>query len=436
MNQSNFGLLFSSKDLFHRLCFLLVALLVYRIGTFITLPSVNPAHVSEIFSANLSSGIIGMFNTFSGGALGRMTLFALNVMPYIVSSIVVQIFFSMLKSEGKVSAEFMNESRLSFYSKLVALFLAFFQGFIIVAGLERTKAFVGGNEEFYSLLKYTSVLTLVCGTFSLIWLGQQINSRGIGNGMSLIIFAGIVAEMPAIFGNLFSGIGSPGSGILGIFVSLSLLVFVVFLVVLVERASKNIPVHYPRRRTWGSTHGDAASNIPVKINVSGVIPPIFANALILFPLTLANFSAESHLGEFIIRYFSVGQPLYFLLHSCLLVFFCFFYSDFVFNTTEISDSLKKGEAIVAGRRPGISTKRHLDYVLRRITVVGAAYLVCICVVPEIFRNYFGFDAIISGTSLLIIVNVITDLLSQIQVLLFSSHYSSFLKKGGMVFNKR
>lgn len=436
MNHPNVGSLFSSKDLLHRFMFLLVVLLIYRFGTFVTLPSVNPAHVSEVFAANLSSGIIGMFNTFSGGALGRMTVFALNIMPYIVSSIVVQVFFSMLKSEGKVTSDSVSESKLSFYAKLVALFLAFFQGFVIVVGLEKARAFVGGNEGFYLSLKYTSVVTLVCGTFSLIWLGQQINSSGIGNGISMIIFAGIVAEMPAIFGNLFSGIGVSGSGVFSIFTSLFLLTFIILLVVLVEGSYRNIAVSYPRRKGWNGSHGDTSSNIPMKINVSGVIPPIFASAVILFPLTLASFSPDSLFGGFFIKYFSAGQPLYFLFYSCIVMFFCFFYSDFVFNATEISDSLKKSEAIVAGRRPGVATKKYLEYILVRITVVGSIYLVFVCVVPEIFRSRFGFDAVVGGASILIIVNVITDLLSQIQVHLFSSHYSSFFKKGGVLLNKR
>ncbi|AHX11228.1 preprotein translocase, SecY subunit [Neorickettsia helminthoeca str. Oregon] len=435
MSRVNFDPFFSSKDLINRVLFLLMVLVVYRFGTFITLPSVNPARVSEIFAANLSSGVIGMFNTFSGGALGRMTLFALNIMPYIVSSIIVQVFFSMLKSEGKISSESISESKLSFYSKILALFLSVFQGFVIVIGLEKSQAFIGGSTEFYSLLRYLSVLSLVCGTFCLIWLGQQINTKGIGNGISMIIFTGIVAEMPSLFGNLFMGIGFSGSGLFNILGSLFLFTFIVALIVLVERSYRNIPVSYPRRRNWGAMY-DSSSGIPVKLNVSGVIPPIFASALILFPLTLANFSSDGWLGGFFIKYFSAGQPLYFLLYSVLIVFFCFFYSDFVFNTKEISESLKKSEAIVAGRRPGVSTKNYLDYVLNRITVIGALYLVFVCVVPEVSRNYFGFNAVVSGASLLIIINVITDLITQIQVHLFSSQYASFAKKGGLVFNKR
>jgi preprotein translocase subunit SecY len=429
----NFSSLLNSKDFKSRLFYLVIVLIIYRFGTFITLPGIDSEYVTEIFNNNFSSGIVGMFNLFSGGALGRMTIFALNVMPYIVSSIIVQIFISSLKNEGKISDDF-NSKKINFYSKVCAIFLSFIQAFIVIAGLEKMGAFTASKQDFGYLLRYLSIFSLVCGTLFLVWLGDQITLKGVGNGISMIIFAGIVSELPSSISKLFILTKFSETYLIKIFLVIIILMILVLLIILFERSYRNIQVNYPRNHYSRDKFNKNSSHIPIKINVSGVIPPIFANALLLFPLTIANFAKGSVISDFIIKNFSVGQVPYFIFYISMICFFCFFYSDFVFNTKEISDSLKKNSGIIAGKRPGIITKQYLDFVLRRITVVGSIYLAFVCVMPEFLRLYFNLYFFLNGTSLLIIVNVIIELLSQVQIYIFNSQYSTLLKQKRFIIN--
>lgn len=429
----NLSSLLSSGDFKNRLWFLLLALIVYRFGTFITLPGIDASYVSDIFNSNFSSGILGMFDMFSGGALGRMTIFALNVMPYIVSSIVVQIITSSLKSEGKISDDF-NAKKINFYSKLCSIVLSFIQGFIVISGLEKMGAFTPSKQPVGYLLKYLAIFSLICGTMFLVWLGDQITSKGIGNGLSMIIFAGIVSELPSSISKLFVLTKFSDGYAIKLFLLFAILLALVLIVILCERSYRNIQVNYPRSH-YREKFKSNSSNIPIKINVSGVIPPIFANALLLFPLTIANFAKNSWFGDFVMANFSSGQPLYFVFYISMICFFCFFYSDFVFNTKEIADSLKKNSGIISGKRPGVITKRYLDFVLNRVTAIGSVYLAFICVVPEFLRSYFNMYFFLGGTSILIIVNVIIEILSQIQIYIFNTQYSSLLKHKRFIVNK-
>lgn len=421
------SLLFKSKDLKWRLLFVLCALIIYRFGCYVTLPGIDSNYIADLFQNSLAAGFLGMFNLFSGGALGRMTIFALNIMPYIVSSIILQISVSALKNEGKLSED-IEAKKLSFYSKLLTMVLAFVQGFIIVIGLEKIGAFPKSGEQIDLLLRFLSVITLVGGTMFLVWLGDQITNHGIGNGISLIIFSGIIAEMPASFSNIFLMGRLGDGGFLKIIITLLLIFLTLILVIFCERSYRYINVSYPRRQIRNRIYNDSTSHIPVKLNMAGVIPPIFANALLLFPLTIANFNKESAVGEFILRNFSVGQPLYLGFYAIMIVFFCFFYSDFVFNTKEIAESLKKNGGIIIGKRPGRVTKEYLDYIIKRLTIIGAIYLSFVCVVPELLRAYYYIPFAIGGTSLLILVNVIIELFMQVQTYLFSSQYSNLLEK--------
>lgn len=421
---------FFSGDFLRRVGFLIFALLLYRFGGFITIPLVDPSYLGGLLSQTFGSGIFGTFDLFAGGALGRMTIFALNVMPYIVSSIVVQIFIALLKSEGKIDSGF-DHSKVSFYSRILCIFLSLFQASVMIFGLQRLGV-LPAEASFFD--KSVCVSTLVGGALLLVWLGGQITSRGIGNGISMIIFTGIVAELPSSLSNIFSssGLGS-GYGMLLCFAIILLVVMIVFF----EKSYRNVSVSYPVRHHGIRRAASASpSFIPIKINVSGVIPPIFASAIVLFPLTLAESFKNSDLGSILINYLAFGQPLYFLFYCVLIAFFSFFYADFVFSTKDLSDSLKKSGAIVAGKRPGIVTKQYLDYVLSRITVLGASYLCFVCVLPDIIKSLSGFNFAVSGTSLLIMASVAMDFVSQLQIHAFNNRYSSLSKnKGFAVLNR-
>ncbi len=429
----NFGALGQSKELKKRIWFTLMALIVYRIGTYITLPNID-AHALESIMRQNAGGILGMFNMFSGGALGRMTIFALNIMPYITASIIMQLMSSVsknlenLKKEGEAGRRKTNQ-----YTRYLTVVLAAFQGFGIAVGLEGMQA--GSSSVVIDpglFFRVTTVTTLVGGTLFLMWLGEQITARGIGNGVSLIIFAGIVAGLPSALGNTFE-LGRTGT--LSTWFILMLIVVAVgmiALIVFMERAHRRIVIQYPKRQKGNKVFGGESSHIPLKLNTAGVIPPIFASSILLFPATITGFGSgsggSSPVLETIVRYVSHGQPLYIVLYVAIIVFFCFFYTSIVFNPDETAENIKKNGGFVPGRRPGKNTSEYFDYVLTRLTVLGAAYLSLLCVLPELLISNYSVPFYLGGTSLLIVVNVILDTITQIQTHLFAHQYEGLIKK--------
>ncbi|MDB2414250.1 preprotein translocase subunit SecY [Rickettsiales bacterium] len=429
----NLGVLGKAKDLKKRLFFMLAALVVYRIGTYIPLPGVNPHALEEIMRQN-AGGILGIFNMFSGGALGRMTIFALNIMPYITASIIMQLMSAVSKNMEALKKEGESGRRkITQYTRYLTVVLASFQGYGIAVGLQSMQAGVGPvvvNPGVFFLA--TTVITLVGGTLFLMWLGEQITARGIGNGISLIIFAGIVAELPSALASTFD-LGRTGALSTWFIIMLfALAIGVIMLIVFVERAHRRIVVQYPKRQKGNKVYGGEASHIPLKLNTAGVIPPIFASSILLFPATLAGFNSggegDSPILEAIVRYVSHGQPLYIFLYVAIIVFFCFFYTSIIFNPEDTADNLKKNGGFIPGRRPGKSTADYFDYVLSRLTVIGAIYLSAICVLPELLISNYSVPFYLGGTSLLIVVNVLLDTITQIQTHLFAYQYEGLIKK--------
>ncbi len=423
----NFSAFAKADELKRRLWFTLGALLVYRLGTYIPLPGINPEALAELVKQN-QSGILGVFNMFAGGAVGRMAIFALNIMPYISASIIVQLLTSVsphleaLKKEGESGRKQINQ-----YTRYGTVLLAAVQAYAIAVGLEATSSVVMEPGLFFRL---TAVITLVGGTVFLMWLGEQITARGVGNGISLIIFAGIVANLPhAIVGMLeLSRQGAMSAGlIIALFIgALLVIAFIVFM----ERAQRRLLVQYPKRQIGNKMFQGDSSHLPLKLNSAGVIPPIFASSLLLVPITIANFSAGRG-PEFLTTVTALlgqGQPLHILLYIAGIVFFAFFYTALVFNPQETADNLKKYNGFIPGIRPGQRTAEYIDYVLTRITVVGAAYLAAVCVLPEILIAYAGLPFYFGGTSLLIVVSVTMDTVAQIQSHLLAHQYEGLIKK--------
>lgn len=430
----NFNVLSQASELKKRILFMLGALIVYRIGTYIPLANIDPHALSQLMKQN-SGGVLGMFNMFSGGALGRMSIFALNIMPYITASIIMQLMTAVsknletLKKEGEV-----GRRKITQYTRYLTVFLAAFQGYGIARGLEGLGA--TGNPVVMNpglFFEATTVVTLVCGTVFLMWLGEQITSRGIGNGISLLIFAGIVAGLPDALANTFI-MGREGAlSTLLILVLLIGAVSMIAAIVFMERAHRRIIVQYPKRQKGNKMYGGETSHIPLKLNTAGVIPPIFASSILLFPATIAGFNTSTEGGsssvlETIVRYISHGQPLYIVLYVAIIVFFCFFYTSIVFNPEETAENLKKNGGFIPGRRPGKNTAEYFDYVLTRLTVLGAGYLSIICVVPEILISEYSVPFYLGGTSLLIVVNVLLDTLNQVQTHLFAHQYEGLIRK--------
>ncbi len=419
-----------ATDLKNRIWFTLGALLIYRLGTYIPLPGIDPQVLAEVFQRN-SGGILGMFDMFSGGALGRMTIFALAIMPYISSSIIVQLLTAVspqletLKKEGEAGRKKLNQ-----YTRYGTVLLAAVQAYGIAVGLEGLRGSTGiavlNPGLFFRL---TTVVTLTGGTIFLMWLGEQITARGVGNGISLIIFSGIVARMPAALGALLE-LGRTGAlSTFFIIIFLFLAVAVVTFIVFMERAQRRILVQYPKRQVGNKMFGGEASHLPLKLNTSGVIPPIFASSLLLLPATLASFNtAQSGIVAYIAAFLSHGKPLYILLYVALIVFFSFFYTAIVFNPTETADNLRKYGGFVPGIRPGKNTADYLDYVLTRLTVVGALYLAAVCVLPEILVAQYNVPFYFGGTSLLIVVSVTMDTVAQIHSHLLAHQYEGLIKK--------
>jgi preprotein translocase subunit SecY len=423
----NFSAFAKADELKRRLWFTLGALLVYRLGTYIPLPGINPGALADLVKQN-QSGILGVFNMFAGGAVGRMAIFALNIMPYISASIIVQLLTSVsphleaLKKEGESGRKQINQ-----YTRYGTVLLAAVQAYAIAIGLEATSSVVLEPGLFFRL---TTVITLVGGTVFLMWLGEQITARGVGNGISLIIFAGIVANLPhAIVGMLeLSRQGAMSAGlIIALFIgALLVIAFIVFM----ERAQRRLLVQYPKRQIGNKMFQGDSSHLPLKLNSAGVIPPIFASSLLLVPITIANFSAGRG-PEFLTTVTALlgqGQPLHIALYIAGIVFFAFFYTALVFNPQETADNLKKYNGFIPGIRPGQRTAEYIDYVLTRITVVGAAYLAAVCVLPEILIAYAGLPFYFGGTSLLIVVSVTMDTVAQIQSHLLAHQYEGLIKK--------
>ena len=424
----NFGAFNKATELKKRLWFTLGALVIYRMGTYIPLPGIDPDALAEIFSRQ-QGGIIGMFDMFSGGALSRMTIFALNVMPYISASIIMQLMTAVvptieeLKKEGESGRKKINQ-----YTRYLTVLLATVQGYGIAVGLERSSGGVVLNPGTF--FEVTTVITIVGGTMFLMWLGEQITQRGVGNGISLIIFAGIVANLPiALAGTLELGATGALSTAFILFL-LVMVVAVIAFIVFMERAQRRLVVQYPKRQMGNRMTGGEASHLPLKLNTAGVIPPIFASSLLLMPATLAGFGAVEGGGLLndIMAYLGRGQPLYLLVYVSMIVFFAFFYTAIVFNPADTADNLKKYGGFIPGIRPGANTADHLDYVLTRLTVAGAAYLAAVCILPEILISQYAVPFYFGGTSLLIVVSVTMDTVGQIHAHMLAHQYEGLIKK--------
>jgi preprotein translocase subunit SecY len=431
----NFSAFAKAEELKKRLWFTLGALLVYRLGTYIPLPGINPQALADLVQQN-QSGILGLFNTFSGGAVGRMAIFALNIMPYISASIIVQILttvsphLAQLKKEGETGRKQINQ-----YTRYGTVLLAAIQGYGLAVGLQSASSIVSNPGWFFQL---TTVITLVGGTVFLMWLGEQITARGVGNGISLIIFAGIVAELPsALAGTLeLSRQGALSAGlVVPLFVGA---IAVIAVIVFMERAQRRLLVQYPKRQIGNKMFQGDSSHLPLKLNTAGVIPPIFASSLLLAPISIANFSggAGPDWLNTVTALLGRGQPLFLLLYIAGIVFFAFFYTAIVFNPEDTADNLKKYGGFIPGIRPGARTAEYIDFVLTRITVVGAAYLAAVCVLPEILISSAGVPFYFGGTSLLIVVSVTMDTVAQIQSHLLAHQYEGLIKKAKLRGAKR
>lgn len=417
-------------DLRKRLVFLLLALVVYRVGAHIPVPGIDPSALKQLFDTQ-QGGILGMFNMFSGGALSRFTVFALGIMPYISASIVMQLMsvvvpsLEALKKEGEA-----GRRKITQYTRYGTFFLAVFQAVGISVALESQQGLVIDPGMAF---RFTTAVSLVTGTMFLMWLGEQITERGLGNGISILIFAGIAAGMPGAIGGLFELVRTGAMSSLVALLICVLAVGVTFLVVFVERAQRKITVNYAKRQVGNKVYGAQQSHLPLKLNMAGVIPPIFASSIILLPATLSSWfgSGEGAITGFlkeVSQTLSPGHPLYMLLYASAIIFFCFFYTALVFNSRETADNLKKSGAFLPGIRPGEQTSRYIDRVLTRLTLIGALYITLVCLLPEFLVLGFSVPFYFGGTSLLIIVVVAMDFMAQVQAYVMSQQYDSLLKK--------
>jgi len=415
-----------SNDLKNRILFTVFILAVYRLGTFVPLPGIDPEQLQILMAGN-QKGLLGMFNVFAGGAVSRMAIFALGIMPYISSSIIVQLltgvsdYFKNLKSQGET-----GRRKISQITRYGTVLLGTVQGYGLSVGLESSANLVINPGVFF---KITTVTTIVAGTIFLMWLGEQITQRGIGNGISLIIFSGIVAEIPRALVTTFE-LGRTGAistlMIVGIFV---LLILTIMFIVFMERALRKILINYPKRQMGNKIYGGESSHLPLKVNNAGVIPAIFASALLLLPITFSNFnfsSNETFLN--ITSYFSQGQPLYMLLYASGIIFFTFFYTSITFNPNETAENLRKHGGFIPGIRPGESTALYIDNILTKLTTIGALYLTLVCLMPEFLIANYPIPFYLGGTSILIVVVVAIDTVTQVQTRLMSSQYEQLIKK--------
>ena len=428
----NFAAFAKAEDLKKRIWFTLGALLVYRLGTYIPMPGINPEAFAQAFQQQ-SGGVLGMFNMFAGGAVERMAIFALGIMPYISASIIMQLMTAVvptleqLKKEGEQGRKVINQ-----YTRYGTVLLATVQAYGIAVGLEGGANIVSDPGWFFRI---SAVITLVGGTMFLMWLGEQITARGIGNGISLIIFSGIVAGLPsAIAGTL--ELGRTGALSTGIILAIIVLaIAVIALIVFFERAQRRLLIQYPKRQVGNRMFQGDTSHLPLKLNTAGVIPPIFASSLLLLPATVAGFSDTTTLPGWASA-LGHGQPLYMLFYASMIVFFAFFYTAIVFNPKDTADQLKKHSGFIPGYRPGERTAEYIDYVLTRITVVGAIYLVVVCLIPEFLISATGVPFYLGGTSLLIVVSVTLDTVAQVQGHLIAHQYEGLIKKSKLRGGKR
>ena len=424
-----------ATELKKRLWFTVLALIVFRLGTFIPLPGIDPHILSDIFARN-ANGILGMFNMFAGGALERMTIFALNIMPYISASIILQLGQSVvpslaaLKKDGEA-----GHRKITHYTKMLTVLITIIQGYGIAVGLEGMTGSAGVsavvNPGF--VFKFTTIVSLVGGTMFIVWLGDQITSRGVGNGSSLIITVGIIANIPGALAQTFE-LGRVGSMPLSVMAMLLVMVLgLIYVIVLVERAQRKITIQYPKRQMGARMMSSENSHLPLKINPTGVIPPIFASSLLLLPITIANFSAENGPSwvQTLSQLLGHGQPLYLSLYAALIIFFAFFYTAIVFNPEETAENLKKHGGFIAGIRPGKNTADYLDYVITRLTVLGAAYLAALCILPEVLISKLSVPFVLGGTTLLIVVQVTMDFVGQLQSHLIAYQYEGLIKKAAL-----
>jgi preprotein translocase subunit SecY len=415
-------------DLRRRLIFLLLALVVYRIGTHIPVPGINPDQLSELFKGQ-EGGILSLFNMFSGGALSRFSIFALGIMPYISASIIMQLMsyvvpsMEALKKEGEA-----GRRKITQYTRYGTLGLAIFQSMGIALALESS---VGLVNEPGVLFRITAMVSLTAGTMFLMWLGEQITERGLGNGISIIIFAGIAAGLPGSIGGLLELVRTGAMSIIIALLIVVLVAAVTYFVVFVERGQRKILVNYARRQVGNKVYGGQSSHLPLKLNMAGVIPPIFASSIILLPSTVVSwFSAGESMNwlKDISAALSPGQPIYVMLYAVAIIFFCFFYTALVFNSRETADNLKKSGGFIPGIRPGDQTARFIDKILLRLTFAGAIYITFVCLLPEFLILKYNVPFYFGGTSLLIIVVVTMDFMAQVQNYLMSQQYESLLKK--------
>jgi preprotein translocase subunit SecY len=428
----NFGSFQRATDLHKRIWFTVIAMIVYRLGTYVPIPGIDVAAFSRAFEGQ-AQGILGMFNMFSGGAVQRMAIFSLNVTPYISASIIVQLLGSVYPPWEKLRKEGGEAGRkqLNQYTRYLTVVLALFQSFGIAVGLQASQGLVFNPGLFFVA---STVVTLTGGTMFLMWLGEQITSRGVGNGVSLLIFAGIVAVLPRGIWQMFSMTRTGAMSATGLFAIVLLAAAVVLAIVFVERSQRRLLVQYPKRQVGNRMFGGETSFLPLKINTAGVIPPIFASSLLLLPATVMGFAATADLPPWLqwlpqaVGMLQHGQPLFMVFYGGLIVFFCFFYTSIVFNPEDTAENLRKYGGFLPGIRPGKRTAEYMDYVLTRLTMIGAAYITIVCLLPEALIGFYKAPFYLGGTSLLIVVSVTMDTVAQIQSHLLAHQYEGLIKK--------
>ncbi|WP_269713700.1 preprotein translocase subunit SecY [Caulobacter sp. NIBR2454] len=428
----NFGSFQKASELHKRIWFTILAMVVYRLGTYIPIPGINSAAFAQAFGGQ-SQGILGMFNMFSGGAVERMAIFALNVMPYISASIIVQLMGTVYPPWEKLRKEGGEAGRktLNQYTRYLTVLLALFQSGSIAMGLQASPGLVDNPGLFFVI---STIVALTGGTMFLMWLGEQITSRGVGNGVSLIIFAGIVAGLPRGVWQMFEMTRTGALSAFAMFAIMGIAVAVIFAIVFVERSQRRLLVQYPKRQVGNRMFGGDTSFLPLKINTAGVIPPIFASSLLLLPATVMGFLANANLPAWaqwvpgMVGQLQHGQPAFMVAYGLLIVFFCFFYTSIVFNPDDTAENLRKYGGFLPGIRPGKRTAEYLDYVLTRLTVIGAAYITLVCLLPEALIGFYKAPFYLGGTSILIVVTVTMDTVAQIQSHLLAHQYEGLIKK--------
>ena len=418
------------KEVKQRLIFLVLAIVVFRLGAHLTIPGINPAALADMFNQQ-PKGIIDMFDMFGGGALKRLSIFALGIMPYISASIIIQLMTKVVPSLEQLSKEGQSgKHKITQYTRYLTVVLGLFQAVFITGGLYNPELVFISKMHFV----FIGSITLLTGTMFLMWLGEQVTERGVGNGISMIIFAGIVAGLPGAVGSVLRKAADGDMNVLTVFLLIAIAIAVVAFVIFVERGQRRIVVNYAKRQQGRKMYAAQSTHLPLKLNMAGVIPAIFASAIVLFPTTIASFVSNTEgmqwLGDFT-QMISPGQPLYLLFYSAGIIFFCFFYTAMMFNSKETAENLKKSGAFVPGIRPGENTAKYIDSILTRLTFVGAIYITLVCLLPEFLRMGLDVQFYFGGTSLLIIVVVVMDFMAQVQAHLMSHQYDSLLSKANL-----